>query len=339
MLLQGLLFLAVASLFPVDGLEPRIDFWKSIFSTYGEHHLIVHDRIHVHLIYDVLDLKKLGISLNNKTAQNKLKREAASRIQDALSEICSKPREEWSSEADRINGLIRTPGLEEDIPLLRERVHIQRGVKERFQSGLKRYQKYRSVVNSTLKKKGLPLELAALPLVESGYNNKSRSRTGAAGIWQFMPGTARYYMKVNRKTDQRLDPRRATLAAANLLSSNYETLGNWPLAIMAYNHGTDGTATARDQCGDEISNIIQCYKGPSFGYASMNFYAEFMAASELLREHLSVTAPKDERYIVKSGDTLTLISRKFGTTLSKLVSLNRLSDPHMLSPGQVLLIR
>jgi len=309
MLLQGLLFMAVASLFPVKGLEQRIDFWKSIFTIYGQHHLIVHDRIHVHLIYDVLDLNKLGIHLNSKIAQNRLKQETVSRIHSALTEICSKSREHWSPEADRIYALIQALGLQDDVPALRDRIHVQRGVKERFQSGLKRYSKYRSVVNSTLRKKGLPLELAALPLVESGYDNRSRSRTGAAGIWQLMPATARYYIKVNRKTDQRLDPRRATLAAANILSSNYEALGNWPLAILAYNHGAGGTAAARNRCGNEIAGIIGCYKSRSFGYASMNFYAEFIAASELLKRHLGATAPTEEKYIVKSGGTLSLIAR------------------------------
>jgi membrane-bound lytic murein transglycosylase D len=338
-MLQGFLFLAIAALFPTRGLEPRIGFWKAVFAEYGERHLIVHDRIHVHLIYEVLDVTESEISLDNMAAQNELKRKAISKTQATLNEINTNPRQTWSPDAERIYGRIQDLGLTEEIASLPDRIHIQRGIKERFQLGLKRYPKYRSMVDSTLKREGIPLTIAALPLVESGYNNASRSKTGAAGIWQFMPGTGRSFLKVNKKVDQRLDPKLSTVAAARLLRSNYERLGSWPLAILAYNHGTAGTAVARDQCGEDVSDLLQCYRGPSFGYASMNFYAEFIAASQLLDAHLSSATPTGDKYIVRSGDTLTGISRKFGTTPAKLVSLNRLTDRHILQPGQMLLVR
>src|SRR5207237_4490387 len=124
-------------------------------------------------------------------------------------------------------------------------------------------------------------EIALLPLVESSFENRARSNAGAAGIWQFTRGTGRLYLNVNRKLDERLDPARATWAAARLLHDNYNALGSWPLAITAYNHGRAGMQRAQNEIGSELTSIIERYDGPLFGYASMNFYSEFVAAVEV----------------------------------------------------------
>ena len=65
---------------------------------------------------------------------------------------------------------------------------------------------------------------------------------------------------------------RETEAAAKLLRSNYETLGDWPLAITAYNYGTAGTARAAEQCGSDYCKILKTYNGPHFGFAVKNYY-------------------------------------------------------------------
>jgi membrane-bound lytic murein transglycosylase D len=223
--------------------------------------------------------------------------------------------------------------------VLPERIHIQRGVRERIQAGLKRYPKYRTLVESTLRKHALPLELAALPLLESGYLNQARSRTGAAGLWQFMPGTARQFMRVDSRVDQRLNPSIATRSAARLLERNYAKLNSWPLAVLAYNHGAAGAARARDACGADISQLIACYQGKSFGYASMNFYAEFVAAVRLLEEHSKPAPLLARSHRVARGDTLTEISRRHRTTVKRIMSLNGLTNPNLLLVGQLLELR
>ena len=105
-------------------------------------------------------------------------------------------------------------------------------------------------------------------------------------MWQIMPATGRLYLRVDRNVDERLNVRAATLAAARILRDNYEKLGTWPLAITAYNHGANGMKRAVDTVGTtDFGVIVQRYRGPLFGFASQNFYAEFLAALEVSQNY------------------------------------------------------
>ncbi len=84
----------------------------------------------------------------------------------------------------------------------------------------------------------MPAELAYLAFVESGYNPLARSRSGALGMWQFIPSTGKAYgMEQNWWLDERKDPYQATRAAAAYLSRLYTLFNDWHLAITAYNAG------------------------------------------------------------------------------------------------------
>ena len=86
-------------------------------------------------------------------------------------------------------------------------------------------------------------------------------------------------MRVDDVLDERMDPFRATEAAAKLLLYNYRVLGSWPLAITAYNHGAAGMRRARDTLGtNDFGVIARRYKSKTFGFASRNFYPSFLAA-------------------------------------------------------------
>jgi LysM repeat protein len=92
-------------------------------------------------------------------------------------------------------------------------------------------------------------------------------------------------MTVSGRVDDRLDPIKSTHAAAHLLADNQRALGAWPLAITAYNHGRGGMLRAQEELGSDIKKIIDEYNGPSFGYASMNFYSEFLAAVDVYQAY------------------------------------------------------
>jgi len=130
---------------------------------------------------------------------------------------------------------------------------------------------------------GVPVELAVLPHVESSFQLQAYSSAGAAGIWQFTRSTGRRYMKVGYEVDERRDPIIAAYAAAKLLKYNYRELKTWPLAITAYNHGANGMRRAKKRHGNDIVKIIENYKSRRFGFASKNFYSEFLAALEVTR--------------------------------------------------------
>ena len=91
-------------------------------------------------------------------------------------------------------------------------------------------------------------------------------------------------MTIRGRHDDRLNPTRETEAAAKLLRSNYDTLGDWPLAITAYNYGTGGVARAAGIYGGDYSEMVQHYQGPRFGFAVKNYYAEFLAALQVHRD-------------------------------------------------------
>ncbi len=89
-----------------------------------------------------------------------------------------------------------------------------------------------------LKENNLPTDLKYLAIVESALNPEALSRSGAGGLWQFMPGTGKEMgLKINRTVDERSDPHKATLAACKYLQQLYDRYHDWELALAAYNSG------------------------------------------------------------------------------------------------------
>ena len=352
--------LAAPPSLPADGLESRIAFWKKVYTTYGAGDIIIHDRFYVNLIYDVAD----DATVDARVGEVK-------RALDEIGGSLAAP-DTLTGTSSRIYAAMLDQGLEPSRRLtadLKARIHTQRGVKERFRSGIVKSGRYLDAFEAVMTRYGVPAEAALLPLVESSYENV-RSRVGAVGIWQFTRSTARDYLRVTRAVDERLDPIKAATAAARLLADNHRSLGSWPLAITAYNHGRNGMLRAKNAHGSELTTIIDKYESPAFGYASMNFYAEFLAAIEVYENHptyfgtmvldrpmggaaertVAVKAPAAPRsqpaakaarpttYSVKRGDTLTEIARRFSTSIRDLMGRNRLSS-HTIYAGQILIIK
>jgi len=233
--------------FPLlPGLEPSVEFWKLVFTRYSTSELIFHDLLEPTKIYKVL---KAG---EDNTAR-RLIEEEREKIQSAY-------------------------GLKAD----EKRVRVQRGLKERFASGLQLSRKHLEQMQRIFREEGVPVELTLLPLVESSFNIHARSRAGALGLWQFMTATGKQFLRISSVVDERKDPLESTRAAARFLKRNYDLLGNWPLAITAYNHGREGMLRAVAEVGSkDLMEIIRRYQSPAFGFASKNFYAEFLAAVEV----------------------------------------------------------
>lgn len=114
--------------------------------------------------------------------------------------------------------------------------------------GLERYPQWAPMVHAELEAWGLPPELAAVPLIESGYENLGAGVQGNSaapgvpgkGLWMFIPTTARSYgLRVDSQVDERLEPQLETQAAAALLSDLYGEFGDWGLALAGYNQGSE----------------------------------------------------------------------------------------------------
>ena len=123
-----------------------------------------------------------------------------------------------------------------------EAVHkqLQLFLREKFwaERSLKRAQPYLHFVMGELQKRQMPVELALIPLIESGYNPTARSHNKAVGLWQFVPVTAKALgLKIDNWLDERRSVERSTRAALNYFQELYQEFGDWSQSIAAYNAG------------------------------------------------------------------------------------------------------
>ena len=259
-------------------LQPDVDFWLAIFTEYSTDEGVLHDNRNLGVVYTRLDMPA---SLS-RSERNRRVGKARRDLQSVLRSLASGKRDNLSAEESRVLALWPDDVSNDELRAAVGRIRWQHGLRDRFAEGLERAGRWRDYVNTEFAALGVPLELAALPHVESSYNPDARSHVGASGIWQFTRSTGRRFMRVDHVVDERNDPFAATRAAGRLLAYNYSLAGNWPMAITAYNHGLAGVRRAMRRHGDDaLVDILRNYRGRTFGFASRNFYVAFLAAMEV----------------------------------------------------------
>ena len=270
-------------------IEPQIRFWKAIFVEHSTHQVVLHDSFYLDKVYKVLDFRREAAGMDAVELE-RLKREVTDleierlrRTLLYLHQLGPNPQGLDSEEA-AVYALWaddRSPDrfLEAAGP---KRLRSQRGLRERFADGLRESRRWFPEMERMFREAGLPVELTRLPLIESCFNVQAYSKAGAAGIWQFIPSTGRRFLRVDALVDERRDVLAATRAAARYLAELHDELGSWPLAITSYNHGPNGISRAVEEVGSrDIATIIRRYDGNAFGFASRNFYPEFLAALDV----------------------------------------------------------
>jgi membrane-bound lytic murein transglycosylase D len=282
LLLTGLASAAGAADTPLPRppeLEPDVQFWIRVYSEISTAEGFIHDQRELGIVYETLHFTDPA-----PRARQQLVDAARERWQAALRRVAA-GAEPLTPEEQRVRALWGATAPAARLLAAVDDVRFQLGQSDRFRAGLKRAGAWETHIAEALANRGLPAELAALPHVESSFDPEAYSKVGASGLWQFMRSTGRLFMRIDRSVDERLDPFRSTEAAAQLLAYNSRVLGNWPLAITAYNHGAAGVRRAKEQVGsDDIVRVVRGYRSPSFGFASRNFYVSFLAALAIDRE-------------------------------------------------------
>jgi peptidoglycan lytic transglycosylase D len=255
-------------------LAPAVQFWIRVYTEISTDAGFIHDQYNLAVVYETLHFPA---DMGSRERQGEVDGEKQ-RIHDILARL-GRGLPPASPEEQRVRALWGAAATPVRLAEAADDVRFQLGQSDRFRAGLKRAGAWQRHIGEVLAQQGLPPELSALPDVESSFDPQAHSKVGAAGLWQFMRSTGRRFLHINASVDERFDPFRETEAAAQLLAYNYQLLGSWPLAITAYNHGAAGMLRAREELGtDDIVRIIRDYHSPTFGFASRNFYASFLAA-------------------------------------------------------------
>lgn len=273
-----------------EELKDNYNFWRKVYSEYTTNQVIIHDQEDLSIIYDVITFKDgsegKAISDIQKSREIKKVKDYYREILDQLSRKQGYGLASLTNAEKKVLDLFGKNNSPERLRMAAHNIRAQVGQKDKFISGIILSGRYIDRIKETFRNFGLPEELTVLPHVESSFRYDAYSKFGAAGIWQFTRSTGRRFLKIGYEIDERRDPILSTIAAAMLLKSNFEELGTWPLAITAYNHGVEGMKRAVKMLNTtNIVEIINRYDGRSFGFASRNFYTEYLAALHVVKNY------------------------------------------------------
>jgi membrane-bound lytic murein transglycosylase D len=310
---------------PRPEIEPDIRFWTRVYTEVTTNAGFIHDDRNLDVVYEVITFPD---SLS-PAQRSKVVDAARDKYSAILKRLASGTGTD-SPDEKRVRALWPANTSTRALREAAEHVRFQLGQADRFRAGLIRSGAYEAHIAETLANMGLPAEIAALPHVESSFDPAAYSKAGAAGLWQFMRSTGRRFMRIDSTVDERMDPYRSTIAAAQLLQFNYDLLGTWPLAITAYNHGAAGMRRAKEKQGtDDIVTIIRNHESRTFGFASRNYYVAFLAALAVDRDAEKYfgaltreTEVKSRSFDVPDYVPVSAMQRVLGIDITTLRALN-----------------
>ncbi|HVO84956.1 MAG TPA: lytic transglycosylase domain-containing protein [Syntrophobacteria bacterium] len=313
--------------FPVyPCLQTNVDFWKKVYSEYTLEQGIIHDSWNLAIIYEVIDLEDSGRPGAFMINKRRIKR-AEETYKKILSKL-ARGNPPSSPEEQRVVDLFGPTATRKDFEQARRNVRCQLGQMDRFQEGIIRSGAYLEQIKAVFASYGLPPDLAYLPHVESSFNHEARSKSRAAGIWQFTSPTGKRFLKIGQELDERRDPIFSSHAAARLLRENYQVLRDWPMAITAYNHGLGGMVKAK-RTKKTYEAIFSEYKSRSFKFASRNFYAEFLAARDVAKSYRQYfgdielkNPPSTHEVVVGNRVPVKDLARYFNVNVADIKNLN-----------------
>ena len=215
------------------------------------------------------------------------------------------------------------------LKIVERNINSLKNRKKVFSIYLERSTRYLGMMKNILREKGLPEELAFLPLIESGFNSFARSKAGAVGQWQFLVSTAESYgLTIDWWIDERRDPIKSTHAAARYLKYLYDKFGSWKLALASYNAGQGRVRRAIKMANsDDFWHLKMAEKIPK---ETRLYVPQFIAAAMIAispEEHgfynLSYHEPiKYDTVTINSPVNISVIAECAETTVKDIRRLN-----------------
>lgn len=296
-------------------VQRQAQFWEKIFYIFPSNIVVFHDAEDPDIIIKIVDLDAVNLTKDPEPFQNaksqrdrkillilKDLQQAANRLKNNLSHFIAE-----SDSEERVSAIyLKNNANRNRIINNHVRFRAQSGLADKFLNAARVARSLLPTMEDIFGSYGLPRSLTRMAFVESMFNIEARSKVGASGIWQFMPATARLFLFVNDAIDERNSPIKSTKAAAQLLLKNFMILKSWPHAITAYNHGVNGMQQAILSVRSlNFDRTILQYESPSFGFASKNFYAEFIAARRIFNRYYSQIEPISSDKFTTSSVILT----------------------------------
>ncbi len=323
-------------------MQKRVDFWIKIYTQYSREEMVLHDADHPQVIYDVVNVHESFFESLTRRGRRRYLENAKQEYKKILAKLAESGASinvsALSEKELFVYNLWANVSDPDKFKKAKDNIHAQAGLRALYQEGLQRSGRYLVEIKNIFRSYNLPEDLAYLPHVESAFNYRAYSKAGAAGVWQFTHSTGRRYLRINYGIDERYDPLKATDAAARLLRNNYADLNSWPLAITAYNHGANGMMRAKALLQtDDLDQIIRKYDGRAFGFASKNFYAEFIAAVQVAKNYqryfgdIAFEQP-DSFKVIETPQQMTLdaLCKKLAIDKQQMAQLNPALRPPIL---------
>jgi membrane-bound lytic murein transglycosylase D len=254
---------------------------------------------------------------------------------DEILTIATFPRAETkSSTEEAVKADLAT--TEHDVPIPQNAkvlaaVELLSGrLRDYVQESLLRGSKYLPMIQNVFRAEGLPLDLAYIPVIESGFKTNALSKASAKGPWQFMRPTAQDHgLKTDWYIDERSDPEKATVAAAKYLKTLYRMFnGDWHLVLAAYNGGLGRLQRAMRVAGaDDFWDLAD---SPKYLPRETREYVPLILAAIIVAknpaqygfEYKSVDAIAYEKVPVPRAVDLRRVAEWTGTTIDEIQALN-----------------
>lgn len=338
-----------------EGLKDIVTFWTYIFGVYTKDHYVFYNSENVGIVYSVLDFSEVG-NLNNASVGSfkaQMVSEEKAHIQNMLKHVAECLSEKdikysnLTKEERRIAELLlnESENINTDEKSLLDNLAYRNGFSHRIEQAIKVSGQYMDEIHRIFKERGVPTELAVIPFVESAFNPTAYSRSGAAGIWQFIYDTGKRYLKIDDFVDERYDPILSAYAAATHLSKEYDFLKSWPLTINAYNTGPGRMKQAVGSLNtNNIATIVKKFKGSGYGFDSRNYFPEFLAALHVYNnkeyyfgEDMKLLPPLDIEYVAMPCSTnIKQLARLSGISTTILGNMNLSLQPDVLNGAKSL---